>query len=224
MTTRDMIIARYPKPFIERMQAMIEETNTVNKSRMVAAKDEMLELLRANNGSYTMKLKPKEVACHYKNRDGAGLSADGVLRRGAKVVESGCSLKVVRSNEPVCFEDNPETQHIEENMLKLVLRSPKFARYCAGTIKVGSVSTSHFNHFLAAAEDEVPCDIPSISATGNIDKAKVCADVNMALLSDSGIEWTVIKWDIKVIFPTLPTLLQEALNVPGQIAEGDEGW
>ena len=60
MTTRDMIIARYPKPFIERMQAMIEETNTVNKSRMVAAKDEMLELLRANNASYTMKLKPKK--------------------------------------------------------------------------------------------------------------------------------------------------------------------
>jgi len=208
---------------VDGIQTIIDNTKIHERSaKVVASKDIIIDLLEKHGGSFEMELQPHEVAVHPMNRDTEKITADGVARRGAKVVAVGGSVKVVQANEPTAFEENPETKHIEKSQMDLCAQSPKFARYKTGQIKAGSVSVSHFNHFLASALDGVDCDIDSISDGGKMSQAKIFCDETVSRLAHRGIRWRLIKWDIEVLFPSLPDLLQAAFNVPGQVQEGDQ--
>ena len=225
LTTRATIAARYPKGMIDQIQSIIDKTKISERNaKVVKAKDDILDALGKNDGSYETEVPPHNMGVHPANRDSERITADGVARRGSKVVSSGGSMRVVHANEPTAFEDNPETKHIEKSQLDMCAQSPKFARYNAGQVKAGSVSVSHFNHFLAAAIDGVDCDIDNISDNGKMSRAKIFSDEVISGLAQRGIRFRVIKWDIEVLFPALPDLLQAAFNVPGQVMEGAISW
>ena len=100
--------------------------------------------------------------------------------------------------------------------------SPYFAKYKMSDVMYGSVGSTHFNHGLECANQGVPCAIPEISEDGKLSASKLASgSPKFAKALADGLTWTVIRWEVEVMFPGLPSLLQSALNASGQIQDGD---
>ena len=194
----------------------------MSKEQIVQVAEDVMELLVKNDGAEeNVQVKSKNMGAHPKNRDEEKLIADRAHSRVHKVKSIGFSSK--RANlDAVAFQDHPIDKTIAKSMVELVSMSPYFAQYKMSDVMYGSVGSTHFNHGLECANQRVPCAIPEISEDGYMSAAKLAnGSPKFAKALADGLIWTIIRWEVEVMFPGLPSLLQSALNASGQIQDGD---
>ena len=123
----------------------------------------------------------------------------------------------------IAMEDNPATKHIEKFTLDTCARSPKYAEYRPGEVRVGSLGAGHANHGFAMLHDKRQCDIEAISENGYLSHDKCFKDAGIRNATLNGMTWKVLRWEVEAAFPSIPRIVQAALNTVTQIAEGYRG-
>ena len=113
---------------------------------MVAHVDEITKLLSASGLTYRMKIPPRMVGVHPKNRFGYGVQAQSVHKLGSEIVASGFS--VAACSHACAIEENPDDRRIELFTRTLTSGTEKLAQVTPGETKVGSLSCSHTNQWL----------------------------------------------------------------------------
>ncbi len=157
---------------------------------------------------------------HPSNRDGQGVHWYRAHSRVSAIKKAGFSWSASREN-CVAIEDHPIAKAIAKNTVKQVSMSEKYAKYRVGDIRAGTLGAGHATHGFACLYDEVPCDIPNISEDGKVSRRKCFEnDSKREHATLQGLKFRVLKWEIEAVFPTIPKIIQAALNTVTQIAEG----
>ena len=213
---------RLPKSAFDEIASI--ERAFLDKSRtdLVAMMDRTIDILQACNGvEFDVQLHPSKVFAHHKNRDTEVLNAFRAQTRINGVVETGFSWAIA-CKDAFCFQDHPIKKDIAKTADRITSMSGLFAKYTAANVSHGSVGSSHFNHSLEQALQEVPCQLDKVSENGKMSRAKIeQQQPGFKLAFEKGLKWTVTRWEIESMFPALPLLFQSALTAGGQLQEGD---
>jgi hypothetical protein len=188
------------------------------KIGIVAAKDSLLTIALDNNLAYKLKLPARFVGVHPSNRNGEGLEPNRVHTRGGLIVQSGWSWSAINDNS-ICIEDSPN-KAIAKFTIGLTKMSPKFASYDEKEVKAGSLGAGHANHWLACLAQQVPCEVANISEHGKMSPSKCCKDIGVKEAMEHGLNWLVIRWEVEADCPTIPFIIQGALNAQASTHEG----
>ena len=92
--------------------------------RVVSLADEIVELLKADQLAYTMRIPPWMVGVHPANRGGYGCSGMMVHSLGADIVQMGWSNEAIV--HALCVEDD-ETTKVAKFTSSLIESSPGLA-------------------------------------------------------------------------------------------------
>ena len=87
-------------------------------------------------------------------------------------------------------------------------------------MKAGTLGAGHATHGFAQAHDERPCDIKLISENGKMSKRKLFVHAGIKQAVTIGMRYKIIKWEIDFLYPEVAVIIQSALNLVQQAAEG----
>lgn len=191
-------------------------------TQVVQYKDMILDACLQHGYASVRRMGPKTMGCHPRNRDGGGIHVKRAHSRIQKIVKAGCSASALKENL-VGIEDHPINKHIETFTVAQTALSPEYAQYRAGDIKGGTLGCSHCTHGMAQLHDERPCVLEGISEEGKMSQNLCFSDKLLKQFTMEGMDWLMIRWEVEVAFPLVPTIVQAALNTTQQIAEG-ESW
>ena len=93
------------------IEKMLNEDYDDEDPRMVQKKDKIMEILAEADESYVAVIPPKQMGIHFGNRDGDGISDDGVHTRGSLIVSAGFSHGTIEQ-DTIAMEDDPDTRSI----------------------------------------------------------------------------------------------------------------
>ena len=187
-------------------------------SQVVAYKDTIIDECEKYGYCSEQLIHVKRVGIHPSNRDKAGIHVIRAQTRVQKILLAGFSWRAIKENL-VAAEDHPTKKHVEKFTLETCAKSAKYADYKAGEIRAGSLGAGHANHGFAMLHDKRPCDIESISENGRLSHDKCFKDVGMMNATTNGMMWKVLRWEVEAAFPSIPRIVQAALNMVTQIAE-----
>jgi len=193
--------------------------STAERSQIVAFKDTLMDALERFGYCTEREMHVKSMGVHPLNRDGEGINAARAQTRVETIFKSGFSNKAIEHNL-IAMEDHPIKKSIEKFTLLICSRSPTYAAYKKGEVKAGTLGAGHATHGFAQVYDERPCTIPGISEDGKWNKAKLFTDKGIQKAVTIGMRYKIIRWEIDVAYPTVASIIQSALNVVQQAAEG----
>ena len=168
-----------------------------------------------------MRLHPREVGIHPRNRDRSGITPRGVWIRGGKILASGFSFAAMGTL--YAFEDHPNKQHIAKYTVEKT-KSDQFGNFDISEVRVGAANWTHSNQFTRQVECRSKCtdaNIPCID--GQIDSGKILQDPRNIRLSEyieKGVIWNVFPHWVEEAYPWMPDAFQSADNQVQQIQEG----
>ena len=192
---------------------LLDSVQGMQDSKLVSIVDEALERLVKDSLAWRVRLPPKLVGVHPKNRGGWGVSGGNVHKLGSKVVEIGWSPSA--TEHAVCVEDFDNTCAAFTE--KLVKESDGLLAANEADVQFGSLSCSHTNQFLVCANAGVKTEFENIAVNGYMSKAKLGQDPKLMDALTGGLTWLVISARAVVAYPQLPDLIQAARNATGAV-------
>ena len=192
---------------------LLDSVRGMQDSKLVSIVDEALERLVKDSLAWRVRLPPKLVGVHPKNRGGWGVSGGNVHKLGSKVVEIGWSPSA--TEHAVCVEDFDNTCAAFTE--KLVKESDGLLAANEADVQFGSLSCSHTNQFLVCANAGVKTEFENIAVNGYMSKAKLGQDPKLMDALTGGLTWLVISAKAVVAYPQLPDLIQAARNATGAV-------
>ena len=105
---------------------------------VMSYKKEIDAILKREGGIVKRKLRPRQVATHFDNRDKKMISVGGMYERAAKLLGVGVDIKVLEE-EACTIEYHPMTREIAKRAIKLYDSDSRFAQLHEKDIEVGSV-------------------------------------------------------------------------------------
>ena len=186
---------------------------------VMSYKKDIDAILKREGGIVKRKLRPRQVATHFDNRDKKMISVGGMYERAGKLLGVGFDIKVLEE-EACTIEDHPMTREIAKQAIKLYESDSRFAQLHEKDIEVGSVGGSHTIHWMAAVESERPCDNEKLAHEGVINKHAWYAFDDFRLGCEEGINIWVIRWQIAEKWPEIPMIYQSALNARQHVGSG----
>ena len=202
------------KPFVDRAQGDPDD------ACIVACMDGIMRVCFEHGMAYEATVHSKQVGIHPKNRDGEGFILGRAISRGVKVTQCGFSWRVVKM-DAVAVEDHPLHRHIAKSTKLQSDLNPGAAQYVESEVRLGPLGATHINHWIAMVHDESPCNEPTISENGKMSKRKCCADPGTKEAERVGLVWKVLRHQVEQAFGSIPIIIQRALNLTAQMAEGD---
>ena len=191
-------------------------------AQVVSIVDAIIDGLIQVNLATRQVLKPKRVGVNKLNRDEVGLLIESVIAIGEQVDNDGFSLWACAM--AVCFEDDDERSHAKFT-INMCNAEPSLASFALDEVDHAAVACTHFNQFLCAAVDAIPCDVASISVMGRISTAKIEAkNPRFGTAIREGIEWVVIKKQVTKLMPELARIIQDARNRVGKVQHNEDQW
>ena len=190
-------------------------------ARVVSLADEIVELLKADQLLYTMRIPPWMVGAHPANRGGYGCSGMMVHSLGADIVQMGWSNEAIA--HALCVEDDDSAKVVKETR-SLIESSPGLAPVPAEHIKYGSLSCTHTNQFLNAVNYGIASDEESLTVEGRISKSKLEEDAKLKEALEKGLLWTVLSKQVEALYgQEVLDLLSHARNRTGaaQVKDGE---
>ena len=188
--------------------------------KIAATIDEVLKKLEEDGLAYRLSIPPKLVGVHPCNRDGYGISATEVHSLGSDIVGMGWSWKACA--QAVCIEDDPQSTIATHTADMVSASNGGLGRADQLQVKFGSLACGHTNRFLCAVLDAVPCELENLSVDGRMSFSKIVGkDPGLQDALKSGLNWLVLKATVGVLYPTLPDLVQRAMQATG-LAQRDE--
>lgn len=175
----------------------------------------IFSLLEEHGLAQRMRIPPSVVGVHPQNRDGVAISGHDCHRLLIDIWEVGWSDEEVTA---ICVESDDisksfNTQLMENNKSLL----PQYAS--SDCVRYLSLSASHTNQALRCIHHAVPFADERMCTQGRLSLEKIALkDPAMAEAAKCGLNWLVLPSSILKDHPTLPTLLQAAMNCGNQIA------
>ena len=196
--------------------AILRLLREADQTKLVKTVDDVMKHLVEDDLVYKCRIPSDLVGVHPSNRDGYGVSEEAVHSLGGDIVLLGFSMSATAS--AVCIEDGDGK--VAEFTKKICNGSEKLASVQPSEIKYGSLSCSHTNQFLRAANAEVPSTNEVLQVGGRINVAKITQnDSELKCALKEGLVWTVLKASVATLYPAFPTTLQAAKNAVGQIQQ-----
>ena len=196
--------------------AILRLLREADQTKLVKTVDDVMKHLVEDDLVYKCRIPSDLVGVHPSNRDGYGVSEEAVHSLGGDIVLLGFSMSATAS--AVCIEDGDGK--VAEFTKKICNGSEKLASVQPSEIKYGSLSCSHTNQFLRAANAEVPSTNEVLQVGGRINVAKITQnDSELKCALKEGLVWTVLKASVATLYPAFPTMLQAAKNAVGQIQQ-----
>ena len=181
------------------------------KVGVVGGAEKLLQLLQKAGLTYTMFINPRQVGVDPINRGSLGLNLEEVLPLITEIIQIGWSWKAVAHAK--CVEATPGSDELEAFNASLVKGSKIVAPVEANTIQFGSITCGHTNQGLRAIQAQLASSIPELSRDGKLDLEAVRAkDPEMADAVYKGLEWTVLRHEVRQRFPKVLEYLSEAGN------------
>ena len=181
------------------------------KLGLVGGADKLMTLLKKANLTYVMFINPRQVGVDPINRGSLGLNLEEVLPLMQEIILLGWSWTAVQHAK--CVEATPGSDELEAFNASLVKGSKIVAPVEANTIQFGSITCGHTNQGLRAVQARLASSIPELSRDGKLDLEAVKAkDPEMADAVYKGLEWTVIRHEVRQRFPKVLEYLSEAGN------------
>ncbi|CAK0825144.1 unnamed protein product [Prorocentrum cordatum] len=172
----------------------------------------ILKLLIEKDLAYVSFVFPKKMGCHMRNRYGIGLDPCDVHDLLAQILLDGFVLSETKN--AVAFEVNPQddtqwlfNDHLAKSsngMLRPLLKED---------MSFVSVSCSHTNGGLNAIDYKCSTTVEAAATNGKLAIEKVNAiNPPYAAAVSSGLEWTIIRWQVEHHCPHLADFIQAAAN------------
>ena len=182
--------------WVQKLKQLLDDNQMPINQRASTA----LQVLKDGGLAYGARLKPCQLLVHPANRGGLMVNAHDVWAKGAAIGEVDWDLQKVRT--PVAVEippDGSRRQEILDANQKLADQSNGMLAKPNGHERCCSISASHTTAYLRCVE--AGC-VAMDSDKGD----------DMALMLKEGFEWLLISWKAEEEVPSLPGLLQQALN------------
>jgi hypothetical protein len=132
--------------WMEQVKQLLQSLDE-NDSKLASSIEWVLTVLEREGLAYRVRLSPKVVGVHPKNRGGWGVSPSGSQALGDKITAMGFVVK--ETWHAVCIEDdtNGTIMYFTQSMFSL---ADGLLGQTAVDVKYGSVSCSHTNQWLNA--------------------------------------------------------------------------
>ena len=214
------------KRLFDRCYAKAISMDESEATNLVVIMYHMIDLLKKSQQSFLVRVPPKEMGVHPMNRNGKRINGGTMHKKGRTIHSVGFTTKLCGPDKAIAFENNPMTNNCETWTLGLT-DTVEFANYTAGTVRGGSVGCSHLNQWLAAVGGGAETPFPELLCEPGRKQMSMhrVTDGNDELRAavEQGLEWTLIKWQVEVEYPELPSIIQRGLNIEHHVAEG-ESW
>ena len=123
--------------YLQRFTASYDKACDANQSQIVTLMDEMQQILIDSGVARKLRLPPKCVGVHPKNRGGKRMSPLAMNARGGKIISVGFSARLCNVDRCWAFQED-DGQHIRKRMFELTSSSPVFMgledEYLAGPV------------------------------------------------------------------------------------------
>ena len=173
-------------------------------------------MLEESKLAYRQTITPNLIGCHEVNRNGYGLSPIEVHSLGAEIARLGWSWGACA--HAVCVEEDAK-QSIGKFSACLSAMSNYLAPMSPGEVAYGSLSCSHTNAFLAAANAGCPTMETSLSVDGCLSASAIGnRDAVFGEALTAGLRWIVVRREVPLLYPTLCELIQHARNATSTVA------
>jgi len=170
---------------------------------------EIIQLLEQDGLCYRMSIPPELVGIHPATRAAHDVSPEAVHWIGADLVTHVATWP----EDAYAVEDDPDEQ-IRNFNVQITSSSDGMATLL--NVKYGSIAGGLVNHFLCCVNAAVPCGIERLSVDGRMCKEKIIG--HRERLNDflrTGLEWTIFRWAVPIIYPTFIEHAVRRLNVLG---------
>ena len=184
--------------------------------------DEMLKILNEAGSITQVRIPPTKVGIHPDNRNGQLMSAHSMEVKGSKIVSHGFSPSLCGPDRAICFPEKDGRVHA--HMAKMCPTSDKFAPLQTSYL-AGSVGCGHLNQFLAAVATSRPTGAKGLTDPNGLWETSKMKheDPNLAAAIDQGLLWSQVDEAIEAVYPKLPLVVQQVLNLEHHIGVG-ETW
>lgn len=168
-------------------------------------------------------IDPDFVHVHDKNRDGYGCSSSDVHQLCDDILDVGFNPL---EPKPICAELSPDdvvrVQAFNEKLAKKANDTCPLAPIQPGSVKFGSLASSHLNQVLRLFKSCSKHDEsrhPSLCQNGHLNPDSLKHhDKDFSEAVNRGLQWLVISHVVMHAFPILGQLIQESSNTANQMA------
>jgi hypothetical protein len=205
--------ASLPPPVTDSTDSIVQILRQVEDGTLglMKAAEQVVEGLRAKGFVYSMSIPPRLVGMDPSNRDGEGCNAQAVLDLAHEIAEVGFIWR--ETEHAMCIEVVPNDCTVAAFNVTLT-KDSGLAPVVPEDIKFGSVSCGHTNFALRCIDAAIPSQDPLLAEHGFMSVRKLeTKDQAYAAAVRSGLHWTVMKWQVRCLYPTVPSLLQTARNM-----------
>jgi len=199
----------------------VKERSQQKNAKMVSIRDEIFEKLKASALSYKARYHCAQVGVNPRNRSFSMIEPQELPKKLKKFKMGGWSW--IECKGASCTERIPGkkgNKYEDENKLVAKKSNGQIAPVDTDSLRTFSITCGHTNQSLRCVHWRLPCDDPELGCDGRY-SAERFSDEPFHVALETGMEWTVIKWQVEDAFPDLIDLLIEADNVPQAVARAD---
>ena len=206
------------------LAAVTDPTDTVvqliqqasaDKRGIVQTADKLIAALTEKDLSYNMPIHCRAIGFDRKNRDGVGGSPLEVLVIADQIAELGFSWAETR--QATCVEIEPGDTETEALNVKISSHAG-MAPVEPNSIMYGAMASGHLNYVLRCIAAGVEATSPLLSEDGHMSLPKLrLRDPDFASAVENGLRWTVLRWQVRKLYPEVLQVIQLARNMPAQI-------
>ena len=177
-----------------------------------------LVILKQRKEAKVLRLHCSMVGFDPENRQKAGGSSTEVQPLVEDIQILGFNWDEVK--HALCAEVPPNDSKVEEfNRQWVEGATVEMAPVEKGSIRYGALACGHTNQGLRCIHARVACDNPKLGDDGHYDVDVIeKKDPLMAQAVREGLEWTVLSWQCRYLYPGLFATLQEARNAGSHVA------
>ena len=178
---------------------------------VVQASCKILDALRDKGLLYTQPINCRLVGFDPSNRDGEGGVASAIFELATAIAEVGWSWD--ECAHALCVETAPNDTTVED-FNRVLSTDCGLPPVQGNSIKFGSLSGGHTNYVLRCIQAGVLSECPLLADNGAMSYGKIAArDAEFAKAVTDGLRWTVLRWEVRVLYPSILSILQLARNM-----------
>jgi hypothetical protein len=182
----------------------------------VKATRSILQLLKDASISVQMRVVPTLVGVHKNNRDGLGVSGVDTMRLLSNIYDLGFSESEVHA---IAVEADDQDRQFNERLMTSCSLPPYNN---IASIKYVSLSASHTNQALRCAISGAKHEDARLCIDGKLSVDKIeQKDPQLAEACRNGLLWTILPSSLCHKHPSLPQLLQGAMNSTSHISRSE---
>jgi hypothetical protein len=181
--------------------------------------DEIKQTALKEGWAYKLQIHPLKVGVHKQNRGGFGCSGSHSHEVGLLIDTYGFSWPALADAQ--CCED--DDQHSNEKFtINQCQHDELLPQYTSGMVDFASLASGHANQLFGAMIQQRPSTIAELSVDGKLSKDKFLQNhPQAASVFTDGIMWTVYRKEAISMYPEIPAIVEQAMNLKNKIYKSE---